>query len=162
MNIILENLSSCSKTKGKNSKRLKKSLNMILTMRGNLGSNSKTNLSNLRISSAAKKLSSLSLSSKWTTFFIRIRISLSKMKDSRTSWPDWRISMAVRFINWKHNLAYKLAIMRTWPTSTTLSSKSSRRKDRITSSRSLSTLKGKLKVLRKESEMQKMQKEYFF
>ena len=52
--IILTKYNSCSKMKGKNSRRTRTSWNMILTMRENRGSSLKTNLSNLRTNSAEK------------------------------------------------------------------------------------------------------------
>lgn len=149
--ITLEKLSSCSKMSARSSRRPRKSSNTTSITKESWGSNSKTNSSNLRISSVENRFWFPSSSLKSITCFTRTKTWSSIIKGSGINWRGSKISTVGKFTNWKLNFLWKPGTTKIWQISTTLSFKNSRKKAKITLSRSLSILRGRSKIYKRES-----------
>lgn len=156
---ILDKSNSCSKIKGKNSKKPRKSMSTIWIINAKWESSSKINSSSLKISSVAKKSSSPNSNSKSITSSIKTKTSSSKTNDLKGNSAEWKKSTAAKSTNWKPPSAWKLVTFKKLLSNTTPSSKSSRKKANNTSSNLPLSLKGKLRTLKRNWKPRKMLKE---
>lgn len=138
MSTVGANSSLCFRTKERSLKRPKRNSIMTLITKGRCASNSRTNLSDWKISSAGRMSRFQNLSSSLITFYIRIRTSVYRMTESKANLSGCKKFTVAKFDNWNNSWPWNREILRTPPINITLSSKSSKRKDRIMSNNSLS------------------------
>lgn len=141
INKTLERSSTCLKIKEKSLNKPNKSINTISTIKEKWESNSKTNSSNLKINSAENKSQSQNCNLKSTIYFIKIKMSSFKIKDSRQNLWECKSSTEAKYINLKLHLTWKQETLKKPLFNTILSFKNSKNKDSNTLSSWLSSLK---------------------
>jgi hypothetical protein len=87
---------TCFRMSERNLRKLNRNLNMIWIMKENSASNFKISWSNWKTSLVAKKSLSPNSNLKSITCYIRTKILLSRISDSKMSYQDSKISMVVK------------------------------------------------------------------